>query len=224
MDPLSAAGSRLLLDGTPATGGSDSETGAWLQAHGLEHYAESFVALGYHRLVLLRGMDEKEETELISDHKMPRPHARALKHALQELRAASPDSLASSLLTPQSCSPSLIGLDVPLLLAAEAHQPVVVQAVAARGRHGHGGCTECCARRWHCSSFAGSRRGCPCPTTPPHCSTVGMVLLVVAFIMSFVYMDICGDAWSDGDAPSWCWPRPNRGGPGAVAGSGSGST
>eukprot|EP01048_Picozoa_sp_COSAG05_P024663 COSAG05_NODE_5906_length_1062_cov_1.095535_2_plen_134_part_01 len=97
-----------------ATREPTSEVGVWLAARGLEAYEHSFVRLGYHRLVLLRGMDEEEENDLITAHSMLRPHERALRSALRELRYAARGAHMASV-----NSGSATELGTPLLVAAE---------------------------------------------------------------------------------------------------------
>ena len=52
------------------------EVQMWLTTHGLDQYVAPLLAAGYNRLVLLRCMGEDEENNLVSQQKMPIPHAR----------------------------------------------------------------------------------------------------------------------------------------------------
>jgi hypothetical protein len=212
--------------------GGPGDVGAFLAAHALELYEEAFVAAGYHRLVLLQGMDEGEENELIAEHKMPRPHARALRVALRQLRhVVAPEQQAGNI----SSSGLGLQMDAPLLVAA-VEEPILVHAVAAHEPHRRGGRPSehrhdrsgGGGSRSHGTTSVGSSELCRHGTTSALCAcgcmercscrrsrcTAGrfcqalLLLLAVATGLAFVYMDVCGDSWSDtGEAPSWCWPH-----------------
>ena len=100
------------------------EVAAWLMSHGLDAYTAPLIEAGYTRLVLFGGMDDSEVDTVVSSNKMPHPHARAFKAAVQELRPRA----AAAVVQPQAFT-----IDESLeagLLAA----PVVVHAVAVQPR------------------------------------------------------------------------------------------
>ena len=105
------------------------EVASWLLSHGLDTYTTRLIEAGYTRLVLFSGMDESEMETVISDNKMPLPHARAFKSAVQELRLApAPASVSVPQVLPSSMLPINDSLEVGLLTAAPI-DPVVVQAL-----------------------------------------------------------------------------------------------
>ncbi len=61
------------------------EVQEWFAAQQLPAYGPPAVALGYDKLVFLRGMDETEVAGLIQKLQMPVPHARAFRAALAGL-------------------------------------------------------------------------------------------------------------------------------------------
>lgn len=100
------------------------EVAAWLETHGLDEYTVPMIEAGYTRLVLFAGMDDLEMDSVISKNKMPYPHARAFKAAVQQML---PQAAASIVKQPQTTGSFAVDetLDTGLL----ASVPVVVHAV-----------------------------------------------------------------------------------------------
>jgi hypothetical protein len=101
------------------------EVEAWLMSHGLDMYTVRLVEGGYSRLVLFSGMDDNEVDTVIAENKMPRPHARAFKGAVQELR---PRAAPGSVQLPQSGG-GAINESVETGQSPASVETVLVQAV-----------------------------------------------------------------------------------------------
>jgi hypothetical protein len=164
-------------------------------------------------------MGEDEENALIAEQKMPRPHARALRVALRQVRAEQ-QALASSSLHAQMNAPLLVAAEPILVHAAAVHQPhrrdrhtrEHVRSGAGRGGSGssHGTTSVGCSK--HCTYWCTEQCSCRWSrcTAGRFCQAL-LLLLAVATALAFAYMDVCGDSWADtGQAPSWCWPRPHH--------------
>ena len=119
-----AAAVPMMMRPQPRLSAGSGEVAAWLMSHGLDAYTAPLIEAGYTRHVLFGGMDDSEVDTVVSSNKMPHPHARAFKAAVQELRPRA----AAAVVQPQAFI-----IDESLeagLLAA----PVVVHAVAVQPR------------------------------------------------------------------------------------------
>ena len=111
----------IVLQGC-APAGCD-EVATWLMSHGLDAYTAPMIEAGYTRLVLFAGMERSEMDGVISDNKMPYPHARAFKTAVQQLRQPA----TASLVQPSPTGSFVVDESLETGLLASA--PAVIHAV-----------------------------------------------------------------------------------------------
>jgi hypothetical protein len=136
--PSAPPASTLLLQGEDR----DISFGAqqvelWLAANDLDQYGSQLRNAGYNRMTFLGGMIDAELEAVITELKMPRPHARVFRGAIWRLRtAASGDvSTAANTASIQSGGGSAPLVAVPVVVQAELAQALLPPPEAAASPH-----------------------------------------------------------------------------------------
>ena len=127
----------------PVVGGSawqKAQVSAWLDNRELGRYAAQLIAAGYDSMVFFTAMDGDELSQLVSDLKMPTPHARVFRGACAALQPSQPSSslqqevqpLGRSIQATTPQSPPPVVHAVPAQQPAPQPAPRPVAAVAPR--------------------------------------------------------------------------------------------